>query len=240
MKSIKQNIAYWLGIIIFGAILGVSLQFVRAWTEPTVAPPGGNVGAPINTSSIGQSKTGGVILNCGTGLNCAYNGSSATNGLIVANGNVGIGTIAPTQALDVNGQIHASGDICTDAGGNHQCLSNLSNSTISNLLIGAAHSTADCTNAGGTLYNGAGGTGRDICEFNQSSCPSNWAPYLSWTATKSNTCYGDGLGGSNNSCTTGQHNFSNKAVESCSYQPASDQPGLVSTCSANLTRVGCI
>ncbi len=37
-------------------------------------------------------------------------------------GNVGIGTTTPTQKLDVAGQIHATGDVCTDVGGG-KCLS---------------------------------------------------------------------------------------------------------------------
>ena len=37
-------------------------------------------------------------------------------------GNVGVGTSAPSQKLDVNGNIHATGDICTEAGGG-KCLS---------------------------------------------------------------------------------------------------------------------
>lgn len=50
-------------MIIVGLVLGISLQFVRAWTEPTDAPPNGNVGAPINTSALTQIKAGilGVV-----------------------------------------------------------------------------------------------------------------------------------------------------------------------------------
>ncbi|MCX6814107.1 MAG: hypothetical protein NTY20_00425 [Candidatus Aenigmarchaeota archaeon] len=40
-------------------------------------------------------------------------------------GKVGIGTASPAQKLDVVGQIHASGDICTDAGGG-KCLGTVS------------------------------------------------------------------------------------------------------------------
>ena len=50
---------YWLKVAIIGIALGFGLQFVRAWTEPTTAPPNGNVGAPINTSSTAQTKAGG-------------------------------------------------------------------------------------------------------------------------------------------------------------------------------------
>ena len=90
--KIAKQITYWLGVAAVGLVVGLSVQFVLAWTEPTVAPPGGNVGAPINTSGFGQTKVGALILNCGTGVNCVFNGSSATNGLLVPNGNVSIGT----------------------------------------------------------------------------------------------------------------------------------------------------
>ncbi|OGZ23897.1 MAG: hypothetical protein A2896_03050 [Candidatus Nealsonbacteria bacterium RIFCSPLOWO2_01_FULL_43_32] len=39
--------------------------YVVAWQEPTQAPPGGNVAAPLNISNVGQSKEGGLILNTG-------------------------------------------------------------------------------------------------------------------------------------------------------------------------------
>jgi hypothetical protein len=64
-----------------------------AWTEPTSNPPYGNISAPINVSNQGQIKYGGLLLNLG----------GATTGLIVANGNVGIGTIDPLGKLSVKG-----------------------------------------------------------------------------------------------------------------------------------------
>ena len=86
--------------------------YVLGWTEPTQTPPEGNVLAPLNVGPTGQSKAGGLILNTG----------GAVNGLIVDKGSVGIGTTNPSQKLDVAGQIHATGDICTDQGGG-VCLS---------------------------------------------------------------------------------------------------------------------
>jgi len=58
MNKIFENAVWWSGVVMVGLVLGVSLQFVRAWTEPTAAPPNGNVGAPINTGIIGQAKQG--------------------------------------------------------------------------------------------------------------------------------------------------------------------------------------
>ena len=102
-KIIKQ-INYWLGVIAIGLILGVSLQFVRAWTEPAEAPPGGNLEAPINVSNSFQFKKAGLMLNT-SGI--------SENGLLVSNGNVGIGTTTPGAKLEVNGAVKlGSQDIC--------------------------------------------------------------------------------------------------------------------------------
>lgn len=54
----KKQITHWLKVAVIGIVLGFALQFVRAWTEPSVAPPGGNVGAPINTGASVQTKIG--------------------------------------------------------------------------------------------------------------------------------------------------------------------------------------
>ena len=70
LQSILKKSAYWLGIVVFGTILAISLQFAKAWTEP-VAPPSSNVGAPINTSSTAQTKAGN--FNVHNGYIQAYN-----------------------------------------------------------------------------------------------------------------------------------------------------------------------
>ena len=88
--SKKIPIYYSLPVIIFSALLVAAV--VYAWTEPTVAPPGGNVSPPLNVGSTGQSKAGGLILNTG----------GAVTGLIVDKGNVGIGTTNPQKKLHVS------------------------------------------------------------------------------------------------------------------------------------------
>jgi hypothetical protein len=56
-KNMKK-ISYWASVAVVGTVLGFSLQLVQAWSEPGSAAPNGNVGAPINTSSTAQNKTG--------------------------------------------------------------------------------------------------------------------------------------------------------------------------------------
>jgi len=127
---------------------------VLAWTEPNQTPPEGNIPAPLNVGFVGQQKAGGLILNTGnatTGLivlgdqtnpsggscpsdyqwydlnlNKAIDNGECIKTILTADrNNVGIGTLNPLYKLDVNGNVHASGDICTDAGGG-KCLSSAS------------------------------------------------------------------------------------------------------------------
>jgi len=74
-----KAIALILGVLATSVFVS---YLVLAWTEPTSAPPGGNVAAPLNTSINAQSKEGALVL----GANPAV-----TTGLIVQYGNVGIG-----------------------------------------------------------------------------------------------------------------------------------------------------
>ncbi len=57
------------------------------FTEPSTAPPGGNVEPPINTSSTAQTKQGELNVM----------------------GNIGIGTNSPTEKLDVAGNVKGTG-----------------------------------------------------------------------------------------------------------------------------------
>lgn len=61
-QKMSKQLSYWLSVIVIGIALGLGLQFVRAWTEPTEAPPNGNVGAPINTGSNTQTKAGALSV----------------------------------------------------------------------------------------------------------------------------------------------------------------------------------
>lgn len=77
MKKIFENAIWWSGVAMAGLILGISLQFVRAWTEPSMAPPNGNVGAPINTGSLEQLKQGALGI---VGLLKLYGGFQMPTG----------------------------------------------------------------------------------------------------------------------------------------------------------------
>lgn len=86
-----REVRFWGLSVFLGLALGLGLQYAHAWTEPLQLPPNGNVGAPLNTSNVGQVKEGGLTLNTG----------GATNGLIVPKGRIGIGTSNPQGALHI-------------------------------------------------------------------------------------------------------------------------------------------
>ncbi|MDP3014636.1 MAG: tail fiber protein [Candidatus Subteraquimicrobiales bacterium] len=74
--------------------------FVLAWTEPTVAPPSGNVATPLNVGINDQVKSGNLQVN-------ALGVQGIGSVLLVPNGNVGIGAI-PGQRLTVAGTIEST------------------------------------------------------------------------------------------------------------------------------------
>ena len=88
MKKTFQTIK----LITLAVLLSLGLSFAYAWTVPTTTPPGGNTNPPLNTSTTAQVKNGGLSVNAFTAFGSAFFA-----------GNVGIGTAAPAQKLDVNG-----------------------------------------------------------------------------------------------------------------------------------------
>jgi hypothetical protein len=78
-----------LPVIVIATLLVTAI--IYAWQEPSKTPPQKNAPAPLNVSSEGQTKVGGLILNTG----------EANIGLIVAKGKVGIGTTEPGEKLTI-------------------------------------------------------------------------------------------------------------------------------------------
>ncbi len=78
----QKTITYLSIIIIALGFIFLANGLILAWSPPGSAPPAGNVSAPLNTGSAGQSKAGGLILNTG----------GATNGLVVDQGRTLLGT----------------------------------------------------------------------------------------------------------------------------------------------------
>lgn len=96
MKNILKEISK---VVILGGVL-IALQAI-AFTEPTQAPPGGNVPAPVNVGPVFQEKVGGFTA--------ASLGSRGSAFLATDSGNVGIGITSPAQKLDVAGTLQALG-----------------------------------------------------------------------------------------------------------------------------------
>lgn len=105
LQKIAKKANFWLGVIAVGLVAGLGIQFGYAWTEPSFAPPQGNIKAPITTGGGVQSREGSLILN--TQGNPA--GLTVHRNLIVNNGSVGIGTTSPEERLQVVGGILSSG-----------------------------------------------------------------------------------------------------------------------------------
>ncbi len=104
----------------------------------------------------------------------------------------------------------------------------------------SSYTVADCTAAGGTARNAPDIC---ICEFNASSCPSGWSQYNNWSSSISQTCTDNsGSCTGTTSCSTGQHDWSDTALESCTYnalQTGKTNTCASTTCNATINSIGC-
>lgn len=107
VKNLNKNHSFFHSIITIVLAVFIVTGIVWAdWSPPVEEPPAGNLPAPINAGPESQVKAGNLwVRSLGVDV-----------GLVVENGNVGLGTLTPSERLDVNGRIHATGDICTDLG----------------------------------------------------------------------------------------------------------------------------
>lgn len=124
LKRIFAKAEYWSAVVIVGVLLGFSLQFVKAWTEPKSAAPGGNVGAPINISATSQYKSGALGIG---GVLQVYGQALFKNKVKIVDGTQGQGKVLTSDANGVaSWQTGTSGGTCssgyTYAGG--WCLDN--------------------------------------------------------------------------------------------------------------------
>lgn len=91
-KIVSKKIAYWASVTILGIVVGVSLQFAKAWSEPTASAPAGNVGAPINTTGVAQVKNGplGVsgVFSAYSNLNVGGQIQTSGSGIRFSDGSV--------------------------------------------------------------------------------------------------------------------------------------------------------
>lgn len=88
-QKIKTILSQTLPVIILATLFTISI--IYAWTEPSQAPPGGNVPTPVNVGSTTQYKSGALGIG---GVFRAYSGA-------IFDGKVGIGTINPQAKLDI-------------------------------------------------------------------------------------------------------------------------------------------
>ncbi len=89
-------------ILLVGLLLVIQAQ---AFSEPSLAPPGGNISPPVNITAAFQDMAGQLWVDGGLGV-----GSQTTPSLVVgAGGLFGVGTASPAFKLDVAGTIHSTG-----------------------------------------------------------------------------------------------------------------------------------
>jgi len=175
MKQVTKNsVVYWSKVIVLGVILGTGLQFAQAWTEPTLAPPGGNVPGPLTVGGDGQTKEGSLALNT--------NGV-AENALLIPSGKVGIGMIQPVVDLDVAGKIQSASTQDIDPGNTVVTKDYVENNTVTTPPDCDGDNYLQWNNATGWQCNEPGSEGGGSSS-GSSSCTYKWESSYYYAVTK--------------------------------------------------------
>lgn len=92
-----------IGIVIGSLVIGLGVNIAIAeWASPTVSPPGGEIAAPINISSVNQYKAGGLQLGGTTGpgsFKLDVQGNAEITGRLEIKGNIRPTAGTGTQTL---------------------------------------------------------------------------------------------------------------------------------------------
>lgn len=104
-----KKLTYWSSVVTLGIILGISLQFVKAFVEPAGNPPAANVGAPINTSAVSQIKTGMITAGTLSSHQFCLDGNAPSGGCI----STWPASSAPKMLY---GEVNANGSIARGSG----------------------------------------------------------------------------------------------------------------------------
>jgi len=158
----NQYLFLIIGLVLLGAIFGVYQYFQAFQVENVSAVTVGRIGAGHNWSS----------MECSPDTIC----------IDTANKRVGIGTNTPSKALEVNGDIKVSGDVCTASG---VCLSVVGAASAGTSLVNGVHNFQNCADAGGTVVS----TGQigEQCRFDAATCPVGWTRFRLWSTTTAPT-----------------------------------------------------
>jgi len=156
--------------------------YAFGWVEPVVAPPSGNVSAPINVSDTNQTKMGPLGIGASghavqwlkniSGKLYISNSSGTPTIVFTQDNKVGVGTTNPTEKLEVLGNIKASN---VTVKGDSSISPSLNSDKLDSYH--AADLMAQSGGGGGaiTLWGqGSRGDGTVIAGTGAPNCPSGW------------------------------------------------------------------